>query len=70
MVDRPWYGRRIMQGVGFVMMFILFGICGVAYPTLTASDAGYRAFQVFFCCFFGCCFVLREVFFGAGVDML
>jgi hypothetical protein len=51
-------------------MFILFGICGVAYPTLTASDAGYRAFQVFFCCFFGCCFVLREVFFGAGVDML
>ena len=51
MVDRPWYGRRIMQGVGFVMMFILFGICGVAYPTLTASDAGSRAFQVFFVVF-------------------
>ena len=49
MVDRAWYGRRTMQGVGFVMMFVLFGICGFAYPALTGSAAGYRAFQVGSC---------------------
>ena len=65
MVDRPWYGRRIMQGVGFVMMFILFGICAVAYPTLTASAAGYRGFQVcvfFIFVYFLCVFVAAGVF--------
>jgi hypothetical protein len=34
-----------MQNVGFIMMFVLFLICGVAFPTLTASEAGLRAFQ-------------------------
>jgi hypothetical protein len=34
-----------MQNVGFIMMFVLFLICGVAFPTLTASATGLRAFQ-------------------------
>jgi hypothetical protein len=34
-----------MQSVGFIMMFVLFLICGVAFRTLTASAAGLRAFQ-------------------------
>jgi hypothetical protein len=34
-----------MQSLGFIMMFLLFLICGAAYPTLTASAAGLHAFQ-------------------------
>ncbi|GBF98449.1 proton phosphate symporter [Raphidocelis subcapitata] len=48
LVDKKWYGRRIMQTVGFVMMFILFLICGAGYGTLTASVAGYRGFQTLY----------------------
>ncbi|WIA41970.1 hypothetical protein OEZ86_009273 [Tetradesmus obliquus] len=45
LIDKKWYGRCRMQNVGFLMMFVLFLICGVAFPTLTASEAGLRAFQ-------------------------
>jgi hypothetical protein len=34
-----------MQNVGFIMMFVLFLICGVAFKTLKASATGLRAFQ-------------------------
>jgi hypothetical protein len=34
-----------MQSVGFIMMFVLFLICGVAFNTLTATASGLRAFQ-------------------------
>ena len=34
------------QSFGFLMMFVLFLICGAAYKTLTGSTAGYKAFQV------------------------
>jgi hypothetical protein len=48
LVDKPWYGRQRMQTIGFMMMFVLFLICGVAYPTLTASSAGLHAFQALY----------------------
>ena len=47
-VDKKWYGRRLMQSLGFWMMFILFLICGAAFGPLTASKAGYRAFQALY----------------------
>eukprot|EP00882_Tetradesmus_deserticola_P019871 GHRQ01021415.1.p1 GENE.GHRQ01021415.1~~GHRQ01021415.1.p1 ORF type:complete len:188 (+),score=64.82 GHRQ01021415.1:177-740(+) len=34
-----------MQSTGFIMMFVLFLICGVAFNTLTASANGLRTFQ-------------------------
>lgn len=34
-----------MQNIGFIMMFILFLICGVAFPQLTSSAQGLRVFQ-------------------------
>jgi K+-transporting ATPase c subunit len=34
------------QSFGFFMMFVLFLICGAAYPVLTGSVTGYKAFQV------------------------
>jgi Sugar (and other) transporter len=45
LVDKPWYGRRRMQGTGFLMMFLLFIVCAALYPTLTSSVPGLRAFQ-------------------------
>lgn len=39
------YGRLRMQNYGFIMMFILFLICGVAFPQLTSSAQGLRIFQ-------------------------
>ena len=44
-MDKRWYGRMHMQANGFMMMFILYLICAVAYPQLTASQAGLHAFQ-------------------------
>lgn len=37
---------RNQQTFGFLMMFVLFLICGAAYGSLTSSVAGFRAFQV------------------------
>lgn len=34
------------QTFGFLMMFVLFLICGAGYNVLTASKAGYMGFQV------------------------
>jgi MFS family permease len=48
LVDKKWYGRCRMQNIGFIMMFVLFLICGVAFPTLTASETGLRAFQALY----------------------
>jgi hypothetical protein len=45
LVDKKWYGRLRMQNYGFIMMFILFLICGAAFPQLTASAQGLRVFQ-------------------------
>jgi hypothetical protein len=39
------YGRRRMQNVGFIMMFVLFLICGVAFPQLRGSTTGLHVFQ-------------------------
>lgn len=39
------YGRLRMQNYGFIMMFVLFLICGVAFPQLTSSAQGLRIFQ-------------------------
>lgn len=39
------YGRLRMQSYGFIMMFVLFLICGVAFPQLTSSAQGLRVFQ-------------------------
>jgi len=47
-IDKPWYGRRRMQMVGFVMLFLLFLICGAAHPLLLASPSGLRAFQALY----------------------
>jgi hypothetical protein len=46
LVDKPWYGRLRMQNYGFIMMFILFLICGAAFPQLTASSQGVAYFPV------------------------
>ncbi|KAI8465659.1 MAG: major facilitator superfamily domain-containing protein [Monoraphidium minutum] len=45
LVDRRWYGRRRMQAVGFLTVAVLCMACGAGYPALTASRAGYTAFQ-------------------------
>lgn len=33
-IDKPWMGRMRLQGLGFLMSFILFICCGVAYHQL------------------------------------
>ena len=33
------------QFIGFMMMFLLFALCGGLYPQLTSSVQGYHAFQ-------------------------
>jgi MFS family permease len=48
LIDRRWYGRRRMQEYGFLAMFVLFLICGAAYPTLLASQSGLYAFQALY----------------------
>lgn len=47
-VDKKWYGRCRMQSNGFIAMFVLFLVCGVAYSTLTSSETGLRAFQALY----------------------
>lgn len=42
------YGRRRMQVVGFLALVLLFGTCGVAFPTLTASSRGLMTFQALY----------------------
>jgi hypothetical protein len=37
-----------MQEIGFLMMFVLFLICGAAYPVLLASQQGLYAFQALY----------------------
>ena len=44
-MDKRWYGRMHMQANGFMMMFILYLICAVAYNSLTATESGLHAFQ-------------------------
>jgi hypothetical protein len=39
------YGRRRLQTNGFLMMTVLFLICGAAYAPLTGSVPGLKAFQ-------------------------
>lgn len=48
LIDKKWYGRRRMQMVGFLMLFVLFLACGVAYPSLLASASGLHAFQALY----------------------
>ncbi|KIZ06012.1 Inorganic phosphate transporter PHO84 [Monoraphidium neglectum] len=48
LVDKPWYGRRKMQAVGFFMVAALCMACGAGYHALTASTAGYHAFQALY----------------------
>lgn len=45
MVDRPWYGRKRMQMIGFAMMFILFLMCGIFYNDLTRDSNTIKWFQ-------------------------
>mmetsp|Transcript_8260 Transcript_8260/g.16480 ORF Transcript_8260/g.16480 Transcript_8260/m.16480 type:complete len:642 (-) Transcript_8260:64-1989(-) len=37
-IDEPWMGRRRLQSLGFLAMFILFLICGVAYNDLSKPE--------------------------------
>lgn len=37
-----------MQVVGFLALAVLFGTCGIAFPTLTASSSGLMAFQALY----------------------
>jgi MFS family permease len=48
LIDKQWYGRRRLQMVGFCMLFALFLVCAVAYPTLLASTQGLHAFQALY----------------------
>lgn len=48
LIDKPWYGRLRMQAIGFMMMFVLFLICGVAYNTLIAKSIQAFQFLYFF----------------------
>jgi hypothetical protein len=42
------YGRLRMQCYGFLAMFVLFTICGAAFPVLLASQSGLQAFQALY----------------------
>lgn len=42
------YGRLRMQSFGFLALALLFGICGVAFPALTANSSGLMAFQALY----------------------
>lgn len=35
LVDKPWYGRRRCQSLGFLVIFVLFLLCAVLYTILT-----------------------------------
>eukprot|EP00798_Chlamydomonas_sp_ICE-L_P032550 gene32550-17267_t len=48
MVDKPWYGRRRMQNVGFAAMFILYLTCYLKYEYLTSSKSGLSIFQAIY----------------------
>ena len=37
-IDKPWYGRRRMQCIGFGMMFFLFLFCGIFYDQLSTTQ--------------------------------
>lgn len=47
LVDHRWYGRRRMQMVGFLVIFVLYLIVACLYPTLTTSG-GVKWFQTIF----------------------
>jgi len=50
-IDKPWYGRKRMQAIGFAMMFVLFIACGAAYDTLVADYIQLFQFLYFFSSF-------------------
>lgn len=50
-IDRPFYGRRRMQVVGFFMMFACFLPIGIAYDTLINDAIGALQFLYFFSSF-------------------
>ena len=45
-VDKPWMGRRRMQLMGFVFIFVIFLIGGAAFNQLTANKTNLSWFQV------------------------
>jgi hypothetical protein len=47
-VGYPHYGRKRMMGVGFLMMSLLFLVCGAAFGPLTSTTAGLHAFQALY----------------------
>jgi MFS family permease len=53
MVDRPWYGRKLTQLVGFGMLGILFLMCGVFYNTLVTDQIHVFQFLYFFSSYWG-----------------
>lgn len=48
LVDKPWYGRRRMQIVGFFFMFAAYGLIFVYWSTLTATVSGIHLFQALY----------------------
>ncbi|KAK9856439.1 hypothetical protein WJX84_007586 [Apatococcus fuscideae] len=47
-IDLPYIGRRRMQVNGFLWIFSLFLICGLAYTKLTSSPGNLRWFQTLY----------------------
>lgn len=35
LVDKPWYGRRRCQSIGFLVIFVLFLLCAILYVVMT-----------------------------------
>lgn len=50
-IDKPYYGRKRMQYIGFGMMFVLFITCGTAYETLISDYIQLFQFLYFFSSF-------------------
>jgi len=48
MVDKPWYGRRMTQNVGFVAMFVFYIIIYAQWDNMNASQSGMYAFQAMY----------------------
>ena len=45
LVDHKFYGRKRMQAIGFLAIFVLFIIPAIMYDTLTKPGPGIKAFQ-------------------------
>jgi len=48
LVDKPWYGRRRCQNIGFLAMFICYGAIYFDWDFMSTSTTGIHIFQILY----------------------